>query len=357
MLFVGTYTHRDAQGIYAWRFDSGTGRAEGLGLVAKTENPSFLALHPSGRYLFAVNELGRFRGQQGGAVSAFGVDAATGHLTPLNQVASGGADPCFITVDAGGKHALVANYTGGSVEVLPIAADGHLGKASALLSFHGVGVNPARQEAPHAHAVNLSPDGRFALVSDLGMDLIRSFRFDAKRGSLAPGEPPFARSAPSAGPRHLAFHPNGHRIYVFNELQSSVTTYEYTPETGALLEVQTVSTLPAEFKGSNTGAEIRVHPSGRFVYASNRGHDSIAVFSIDARTGLLNLIQHIPSGGRTPRSIALDPSGKWLLAAHQDTNNIAVFKIDAASGRLSATEGQEFKAPSPVCLEFRRSQE
>jgi len=353
LLFVGTYTHKDAQGIYAWRFDSGTGRAEALGLVARTENPSFLALHPSGRYLFAVNELGSFRDQRSGAVSAFGVDAATGHLTPINQVASGGADPCFITVDAGGKNALVANYTGGSVEVLPIAADGRLGEASALLAFHGVGVNPARQEAPHTHSVNLSPDGRHALVADLGMDLIRSFRFDAQRGSLAPGEPPFARSAPGAGPRHLAFHPNARRIYVLIELQSSVTTYEYTSKTGALLEIQTVSTLPAGFKGSNTGAEICVHPSSRFAYASNRGHDSISVFSIDARTGSLSLIQHIPSGGRTPRSIALDPGGKWLLAAHQDTENIAVFRIDPASGRLAIAEGQGFKAPTPVCLVFR----
>lgn len=353
LLFVGTYTQKDARGIYAWRFDSGTGRAETLGLVARTENPSFLALHPSGSHLFAVNELGRFHDQRSGAVSAFGVDAATGHLTPLNQVASGGADPCFITVDAGGRNALVANYSGGSVGVLPIAADGRLGEASALLVFHGVGVNPARQEAPHAHSVNLSPDGRHALVADLGMDLIRSFRFDAQRDSLEPGQPPFARSAPGAGPRHLAFHPDGRRIYVFNELQSSVTTYEYTSATGALLEVQTVSTLPEGFKGGNTGAEILVHPGGRFAYASNRGHDSIAVFSIDERTGSLSLIQHIPSGGRTPRSIALDPGGKWLLAAHQDTDNIAVFRIDPASGRLALAEDRGFRAPTPVCLVFR----
>jgi len=349
LLYVGTYSGPESKGIYAWRFDAGTGKTVPLGLAAESANPSFLALSPGGQFLYAVNELGEYQGQKSGAVSAFAIDRSTGKLAKLNEVPSGGAHPCYISVDGPGRNALVANYTGGSVAVFPIRANGGLGSASCFIQFSGKGVDPARQEAPHAHSIDFAPGGRFVLAADLGLDKLLVYRFD--QGTLLPNGIPFARTNPGAGPRHFAFHPDGKFVYVLSEMQCGVTTFEWDAERGALLELQAISTLPADFKGVNTCAEIHVHPGGKFLYASNRGHDSIAVFAIDDRKGTLSLVEHVPTGGHTPRDFALDPSGKWLFAENQDSGSVVIFNVDGTTGRLTPS-GESLKVPSPVCLKF-----
>ncbi len=282
-VYVGTYTEEGSKskGIYAYRFDPNDGKLTSIGLAAQTINPSFLAVHPNHRFVYAVNEVGNYKGQKSGAVSAFAIDRASGKLTLLNQVASGGADPCYVTVDKTGKYALVANYTGGSIAVFPILADGRLGEASAFVQHTGHGTNPQRQEGPHAHSIDLSADNRFAIVDDLGLDETLVYRFDSEKGSLALNDPAFAKAAPGAGPRHFAFHPSGKFAYVINEMGSTVSVFAYDTAGGILHPLQTTSILPRSFTGHNDAAEIEVHPSGKFLYASNRGHDSIAVFAID----------------------------------------------------------------------------
>lgn len=350
LLFAGTYTQKESKGIYAWRFSAVTGKVEALGLAAETVNPSYLVVHPSGKTLYAVNEVDAFLGRKSGAVSAFSVDRATGRLMLLNQVASRGADPCHLALNRSGRHLFVANYTGGNVAVLPIEADGRLKEASGFVQHVGTVVDAKRQGAPHAHAVTLSPDERFAFVADLGLDRIFSYRFDAAKGTLSPNEVPFARVAPVAGPRHFVFHPAGRLAYAINELQSSVTAFAFDSKRGALLELQTVSTLPADAKGENDCAEILIHPNGRLLFGSNRGHDSIAVFGIGAR-GHLTHLGSVPTGGRTPRHIALDPTGAYLFAENQESNNVVLFRVDAKTGRLTPT-GVTFPVAAPVCLAF-----
>jgi 6-phosphogluconolactonase len=361
LLFVGTYTEKESKGIYAYRFDAASSELTPLGIAAETANPSFLAIDPSRRFLYAVNEVPNYKGANSGAVSAFAIDRQnkdrqtidrqTRKLSPLNKVASRGADPCYIAFDKTGKYALVANYSGGSVAVFPVQADGRIGESSAFVQHAGSSVNRERQEGPHAHWIETTPDNRFAIAVDLGLDELLVYRFDVKTGSLTANNPPYAKLDPGAGPRHLAFHPNGKFAYVVNELQSSITAFSYDPTRGALQPLKTVSTLPKGFSGSNDTAEIRVHPSGKFLFASNRGHDSIAVFSIDSHTGTLTLVDHFPTQGKTPRNFEIDPTGKFLFVANQDTNNIVVFRIDPNSGRLTPT-GQTLRAPSPVCLKF-----
>jgi 6-phosphogluconolactonase len=351
LLFVGTYTEKESKGIYAYRFDAASAELTPLGVAAETTNPSFLAIDPSHRFLYAVNEVPKYKGGSSGAVSAFAIGRLTGRLSLLNEVASRGADPCYIAFDRTGKYALVANYTGGNVAVFPVRADGRIGDSSAFVQHVGSSVNRERQEAPHAHWIETTPDNRFAIAVDLGLDELLVYRFDAKNGSLTANDPPYAKLDPGAGPRHLAFHPNGKFVYVVNELQSSITTFSYDQSRGALHALKTVSTLPKAFSGNNDAAEIQVHPSGKFLFASNRGHDSIAVFSIDSHTGALTLADHFPTQGKTPRNFEIDPTGKLLLVANQDANNIVVFRIDPDSGRLTPT-GQTLKVPSPVCLKF-----
>jgi 6-phosphogluconolactonase len=351
LLFVGTYTEKESKGIYAYRFDAASSELTPLGVAAETTNPSFLAIDPTRRFLYAVNEVPKYKGGNSGAVSAFAIDRQTGKLSLLDEVASRGADPCYIAFDKTGKHALVANYTGGSVAVFPVRADGHLGESSAFVQHAGSSVNHERQEGPHAHWIETTPDNRFAIAVDLGLDKLLVYRFDAKTGSLTANNPPNAKLDPGAGPRHLAFHPNGKFAYVVNELHSTITAFSYDSSRGMLHALKTVSTLPKGFSGSNDTAEIRVHPSGKFLFASNRGHDSIAVFSIDSTTGALTLVDHFPTQGKTPRNFEIDPTGKLLLVANQDANNIVVFRIDPNSGRLTPT-GQTLHVPSPVCLKF-----
>lgn len=347
-IYVGTYTHRGSKGIYAFELDLTTGATTEPTLVAETVNPSFLALHPSHRFLYAVNEVGEFQGERTGSVSAFAVDPSTGKLTLLNQQPSKGTAPCHLTVDKQGKCVLVANYGSGSVAVLPILPDGRLGEPTAVIQHEGKSVNPQRQEGPHAHSVNLDAANRFAFVADLGLDKVLIYRFDGNKGTLTPNDPPFAAVASGAGPRHFAFHPNGRFAYVINELNSTITAFRYDAQKGTLSELQTVSTLPDNFKGDNWTAEVQVHPSGKFLYGSNRGHNSIAIFAIDAQ-GHLQPIGHEPTQGKMPRHFAIDPTGTFLLAANQDTDNLVVFRIDPKTGKLQPT-GQQVSIPTPVCV-------
>jgi 6-phosphogluconolactonase len=358
VVYVGTYTNKTAsKGIYAYRFDPGTGKLSSLGLAAESQDPSFVAVHPSGKYLYAVNEIDTFQGQKSGAVSAFSIDLKTAKLTLLNQVPSKGAGPCHVSVDKSGKFVLVANYDGGSVAVFPVREDGSLGSASAFVEHSGSSVNKERQEGPHAHWFSASPDNHFALAADLGLDEILIYRFNAAKGMLAPNDPPYAKVNPGAGPRHIAFHPNGKFAYVLTEMGDSVTAFAYKAGNGSLLPLQTVSALSMlhkDYKGPKEAAEIAVHPNGKFLYASNRGGiDTISVFSIDAAKGTLQLKDEYPTMGKTPRNCAIDPTGKFLLAANQESNNIVVFRIDATTGALSPT-GDPVEVPAPVCIMFLR---
>jgi 6-phosphogluconolactonase len=350
-VYIGTYTGKESKGIYAYRFDSRTGRVSSLGLAAETENPSWLTVHPNRRFLYAANETGNYQGAKSGAVSAFAIDRETGKLTFLNQVASRGADPCHATVDQTGKNLLVANYSSGNIAVFRLLDDGRLGEASAFVQHTGSSVNPERQEGPHAHSIEPSPDNRFVLNADLGLDELLVYRFDAAEGTLTPNDPPFAKLNPGAGPRHFAFHPNGKFVYVISEMQSTVTAFAYDAARGSLRELQTLSTLPKDFSGESTTAEIRVDDSGRFLYGSNRGHDSIAVFSIDTAQGTLTPVEIVSTGGKEPRNFEIDPTGKYLFAANQNSDSVVIFRIDAKTGRLSPS-GQEFQVPSPVCVTF-----
>lgn len=350
LMYVGTYSQRDSKGIYVYRYELASGLVTPLGVAAESKDPSFLAIHPNHKFLYAVNE-SSYKGQTSGGLSAFSINADTGKLTPLNDVASRGADPCHLSIDRTGKYVLVANYTGGNVAVFPLLEDGRIGESSAFDQHKGTGPNASRQEAPHAHWIDLSPDNRFVLNADLGLDEIVVYRFDAGNGSLSPNDPPFAKVEPGAGPRHVAFHPNGKFVYVINELNSTVTTFSFDGKAGTLITLGVVPTLPASFKDENSPAEIVVHPSGKFVYASNRGHDSIAVFKVDPRKGTLTFVAHTPTQGKAPRNFEIDPAGKRMFVANHQSDNIVVFNIDPISGKLAPT-GQEFKVSAPVCIRF-----
>jgi 6-phosphogluconolactonase len=350
LVYVGTYTNHGSKGIYAFRLDSATGKLTALGLAAETAQPSFLAVDSSGRFLYAVNETANYNGQPTGAVSAFAIEPETGKLSFLNEVASRGADPAHVALNRKGSYALVANYTGGSVAVFPVLKDGRLGEATGFAQHRGSSVDPKRQEGPHAHAIALSPDNRFAVVADLGLDQLLVYGFDAAKGTLG-AKPQIVTANPGAGPRHLVFSSDSRFLYAINELQSTVVTYSYDSATGALHALQTISTLPKGFSGSNTAAEIEIHPSGHFLFASNRGDNGIAVFAIDSLTGTLTPVETRSTGGKTPRSFAIDPTGSWLLAANQDSDDIAVFRIDGKTGRLTPT-GDVLQVSSPTCLTF-----
>jgi 6-phosphogluconolactonase len=353
--YIGTYTEQgsESKGIYAYRFDPETQRLTPIGLAARTINPSFLAVHPNQRFLYAVNEVSDYQGQKSGAVSAFAIDHATGKLTFLNQVASRGTDPCYITVDKTGKYVLVANYTSGSIAVFPIREDGGLGEAASFVQHIGHGTNPQRQEGPHAHSIDMSADNRFAIVDDLGLDETIVYPFSSSSGTLAAGEARIAKAAPGAGPRHFAFHPNGKFGYVINEMGSTVLAYSFDQASGELKPLQTTSSIPKTFTKLNESAEIEVAPSGRFLYASNRGDDSIAVFAIDPTTGMLTLVEYDPTKGASPRSFEIAPGGTLLFAANEKSDNIVLFAVNQHSGRLKPT-GKELNISQPVCIKFVR---
>lgn len=349
-IYLGTYTGPKSKGIYQMRLDMAAGTLSTPELAGEATNPSFLAIHPNNKFLYAVSEVWGPQGKAGG-VSAFAIDADSGRLTLLNKQPTGGMGPCYVAVDRTGRCVLAANYGSGSVCVLAIGDDGRLTEPATIIQHSGSGPNPKRQQGPHAHSINVDPTGRFALAADLGLDKVLVYRFDAAKALLEPHDPPSASVAPGAGPRHLAFHPNGRLSYVINEMACTVTVFAWDGQRGTLKEVQTVPTLPADWRGESTCAEVQVHPSGRFVYGSNRGHDSIAIFAANAETGRLNPVGHQPTQGKTPRNFSIDPTGTYLVAANQGSDTVVVFRIDGQTGALRPT-GAVADVPSPVCVKF-----
>jgi 6-phosphogluconolactonase len=355
IVHFGTYTGPESKGIYVSRLNLATGALTAPALAAETPNPSYLALHPSRDVLYAVNEVNDYEGKAGGSVSAFSIDRKTGLLTALNRQSSGGGGPAHLSTDRKGAHVFVANYGGGSVAALPIAPDGSLRPMSGFAQHTGSSVNAARQKSPHAHSIDLDPSGGRVYVADLGIDKVLIYRYDAGAGTLTPSQPPSAALEPGSGPRHLAFHPSGRFAYVINELVLTMTAFARDAATGALTPLQTISTLPDGVKpaANFSTAEVLVHPSGRFLYGSNRGHNSITVYSIDEASGRLTYVQNEPTGGNTPRAFGIDPTGRWLLAANQGSASVVVFGIDAGTGRLSPT-ATRVTVGAPVSVTFLR---
>ncbi|HMK38538.1 MAG TPA: lactonase family protein [Bacteroidota bacterium] len=349
-LFVGTYTSGKSEGIYRCRFDTASGELHVESATGGVTNPSFIALDRNRSRLFCVNETAEFDGKPGGSVSAFAVDPETGDLHFLNSRSTHGAGPCYLTIDAAGRYVLAANYTGGSLAVLPVGNDGSLGEATDFVQHRGSSVTP-RQQGPHAHSIVLDASGRFAYAADLGLDRVMIYRFDHRAGKLLPSTPPWAALKAGAGPRHIALSPDGSAAYVADELDSTLTVFSVDRSTGGLEHRQTLSTLPSGFAGENLPADVHVDRSGRFVYVSNRGHDSIAVFAVDATKGVLSPVQHAPTGGKWPRNFTIDPAGGYLLVANQRSDTITVFAVHPESGTLSP-KGQATEIPSPVCMKF-----
>ena len=352
IVYLGTSptgTPDGAQGIYRFTFDSETGAISPVTLAAEALNPAFLAHHPSGKFLYAVNESKEFQGQPGGGVSAFAVDAQSGALTLLNQQPAGGNGPCHLAVDATGRALVVANYSSGSVSVFPILPDGKLGPRSDLHQHVGSGPDADRQKGPHAHGVTFSPDNRFVLVNDLGIDQILTYRLDVEKARLIPHQP--ACLKPGAGPRHFCFSPDARHGYAINELDNTVTLFDWDAPNGVLTPRESVPTLPADFTSYSKTSELVFHPNGDFLYASNRGHDSIAVYRRNRETGQLSLIERVFTGGSEPRSFGISPDGHWLIAANQYVNTLQLFRIDDKTGTLTP-HGEPIAAPSPICVLF-----
>jgi 6-phosphogluconolactonase len=342
-VYFGTYTGRGSEGIYVAELDD-TGKLSEPRVAAKITNPSFLAVHPNRQWLYAVSEIETTHGKNGGGVTAFLIDNATGALTKINSQVTGGGAPCYLSVDKKGKCVLVANYSGGSVNALPIKDDGSLGEPASFIQHTGKSINKQRQEGPHAHSINISADNRYAFAADLGTDEIRIYQLDANKAKLVPYQ--VVKTPAGGGPRHLSFHPQGHYAYVNNEMTSSVTAYRYDAANGMLTELATFSTIPSDFKSENSTAETKVAANGKFVYVSNRGHNSIAVFEIND-DGTLTPKGHVSTQGKTPRNFNL--IGNFLLAANQDSGSVVVFRIDPDTGSLTPT-GSSVKVSMPVCI-------
>ena len=352
LAYIGTYTNGASEGIYLFRFDLASGKLTPLGLVGKAENPSFVAIHPNRKYLYSVIEVGTSNGKPTGLLVSFAIDAKTGKLTRLNQQETQGGAPCHLIVDKAGKNVLAANYTGGSVVCFPIGKDGQLKKASSMIQHTGNSINPRRQKGPHAHSINLDLSGKYAFVADLGLDKVLVYKFDSALGKLTPNKPASIKLAPGSGPRHYAIHPTGKFTYVINEMNCTVTAFRFNQKDGALKELQTISTLPKSgIKKGYSTAEVQVHKSGKFLYGSNRGHNSIVVYQIDPKNGTLKYIENVSTGGKTPRNFSLDPSGKYLIAANKNSDKLVVYKIDSKTGKLTPT-GHTASCPSPVCVKF-----
>lgn len=348
LVYTGTFTTSatsNSKGIYAFRYHTANHELTPLGLAAEIASPSFIAIAPNGNYLYSVSAVAE------GTVSAFRIDFQTGKLIQLNTVSSHGGGPCHLLVDRTGKSLFVANFRTGSVAGLRILVDGSLQEPASFYQAAGTSTDPVKQTGPHEHSVNIPRSDKFMLVTDLGLDKIFSYRIDTAGALLSTNDPPFVSAQAGAGPRHMAFTPDERYVYVVNEIQSTVSAFRYDAELGSLHEFQTVSALPEHFSGENTGAEIEVDQSGRFVYSSNRGNDSIAQFSINPKDGSLSLIGQTSTGGKTPRYFALDPSGDYLFAANQDSNSISFFDVDRKTGRLTPT-GKTIQTPTPVCIKF-----
>jgi 6-phosphogluconolactonase len=350
LVYIGTYTGGKSRGIYRARFDTATGKLSSPELAATTKNPTFLALDTSGKVLYAVGETDTFKGQPTGAVSSYAIAPRSGELTLISEQPSRGSGPCHLAPGASSRCVLVANYGSGSIAALPVEPDGKLGDSAAFVQHNGSSVNSNRQAGPHAHFITMDPENRFALTCDLGLDKVLVYKLDPATPSLTLHTS--APIKPGAGPRHLAFYPHfpWSWAYVINEMGSTLTVFEWDSKTGSLKEIQTISSLPEDFRGHNTCAEVAVHPSGKFVYGSNRGHDSIAVFAVE-KDGKLKPVQQESTQGKNPRHFAIDPTGKWLLAENQNSDSIVIFRLDPDTGRLKPT-GDKVEVGSPVCLVF-----
>lgn len=350
LVYVGAYTKGTSKGIYAYHLNEATGQMTSLGLAAATVNPSYVIIDRTGRFLYAVNETDSYKGQKSGAISAFAIHPETGKLTFLNQVASKGEAPCYLSIDKTGKYLMVANYDSGNIAVFPLESDGKIGPASDFIQHHGSGINKARQEGPHAHFIAPSPDNRFVLSADLGLDKLFVYRLNAATGKLTANQPPYAAVHPGLGPRHVAFSRDHRFVYLIDEMGSEIIVYSWDGVKGRLQPVQEFSTI-GSFKGENTGAEIEVSPSGRFLYASNRGENDIVVYTVNRATGHLTELQRISTEGNTPRQFAISPDGRFLFVGNQNGGNVVGFRIDRATGKLTPT-GQQLQLDTPVCVTF-----
>jgi 6-phosphogluconolactonase len=354
-VYIGTYTRRESfvdgrgQGIYIYAFDPDSGKLAYRSHVAGLVNPSFICLSNNGGYLYAVNEITADFGDSG-YVSAFSIDALTADLNYINQQSTHGHAPCHLSASGSDRFVMVANYASGSVCVLPVRDDGSLGEATDVVGHVGSGPISQRQSGPHAHMIAESPDRRYVLAADLGTDEVLSYRLDQERGVLLPSDPPAVKLSPGTGPRQFRFHPNGRFVYVIGELNSQIAVFHYAADTGSFEEIQNISLLPDGFTGWSSGAQIQVHPSGKFVYASNRGHDSIVFYAVDAESGELSLLGHQPCGGLCPRHFTLDPTGTFLLVANQNSDSIVTFRLNLETGELSPE--QQVEVPTPVCIKF-----
>ena len=350
LLYIGTYTNAPSQseGIYVYRFNAATGELKPSSIAKSNASPAFLAIDAKRRFLYAANEVGEFNGQKNGGVTAFAIDQKTGELKQLNQQHAPGV-PAHIAVHPSGKFVLIADYGGGNAAIYPVKQDGSLSAASDVAQHTGKGGDPKRQTEPHAHSVVLDAAGQYAFVPDLGLDKIMIYRVDLLLGKLLPHGSVALK--PASGPRHFVFHPNGEFAYVINEINSTVTAFEYIAARGTLTEMQSITTLPTDFKGTSYCADIHIHPTGKFLYGSNRGHNSIVIYALDKKTGKLTLVGHEPVGGDWPRNFNLDPTGQFLLVANQRSNNIVVFRLNLKTGELTAT-GQTLALDAPVCLQF-----
>ena len=347
-VYFGTYTsgNNGSKGIYRSVLNTDTGELATPVLAAEAKNPSFLEIHPNGKFLYAVSESGG-----AGIVSAYAIDSETKNLKLLNSQPSGGSGPCHVNIDYTGKNVLIANYGSGSASVIPIKPDGSLAKPTGFVQHEGSSINPQRQKSPHAHSINVSPDNRFAFVADLGLDKVMIYKLDVDKGTITANDPAYAKVKPGAGPRHFSFGVDGKYAYVINELDATITAFSYEPLSGTLTEIQTITTLPDEFAGRNSCAEVRVHPSGRFLYGSNRGHNSIAVYRINKSKGTLTFVEHEKAEIKTPRNFNIDPTGKFCLVANQGGNSVVVFQINPKTGALEPT-GNKISIGKPVCIRF-----
>ncbi len=351
LVYIGTYTHTASKGIYAYRFSPSTGDVVPLGLVAETAHPSYVIAHPNNRFLYAVNEH-ESATEPGNTITSFAMDTKTGKLTFLNRVSSKGVGPCHIAIDKTGKILVVANFGSGSVAAFPIHDDGTLGEATGFQQHSGSSVDPERQAGPHAHCVVFSPDNRFVIIADRGLDRVFVYRLNTANGSLEPNSPPFIALHPGWGPRHLAFHPNGRYLYLISEMGSMMTTLEYDAASGTLKELQSISALPEGFTGRSVSAEVQVDRAGRFVYGSNRGDNSIGVFAVDSNRGTLTPVQHVSTEGKIPRNFSLDPTGAYLFAANQESASVVIFRVDPKKGTLTPTGKVLKDATEPSCVLF-----
>jgi 6-phosphogluconolactonase len=357
LVFTGAYTgfpphpRGRAAGVDVFQFNPDTGSLTHVSTQPGVDNPTFICVSSDHRYLYAINAVSEIDGVPGGAVEAFSIDQATGALSRLNRQSTIGPGPAFVAVDRAGQFVLEANYAGGSIALFPVLEDGRLAPASDFIQHVGSSAHPTRQAEPHAHSINLDPTERFALVADLGLDRIVVYRLDRDNRKLVPNEPAYASLDPGAGPRHLEFHPNHRFVFVINELASTITAFAWNGDHGALAPIQTLSTLPPGWVGENSTADIHVHPSGKFVYGSNRGHNSLAIFAVDERTGRLTYSDTVSTQGRTPRNFAIDPTGRFILAANQDTDTIVTFSINQSTGALTPT-GDVISTGSPVCIKI-----